>query len=223
MSRGSTKRASAPAASATNSKTNNLFLMSALAMAVGAGFLAVNFSAVSVDDLTETLALRLLEILPRKPNSPNAAAATANTVSNASVAAEAVSAAEEDLSKLSTFDPVTGGFYDAKKAMEKRYQGLHEACLKYNDFLRPESGVARVEVPIEAYEYHPGAELAFCKMQSVASKSVKTFFGRNVQVGNKDWETKKNAFRNTYPKSVARSRKAILVRHPFERIVSAYR
>ncbi len=51
---------------------------------------------------------------------------------------------EEDVevSKASLFDPV--GHYNAKEAMQNRYDALKEMCMNYGDFMRPERVITEI-------------------------------------------------------------------------------
>ncbi len=64
--------------------------------------------------------------------------------------------------------------------------------------------------------------MVFCPLDMVAKKSVRTFFSRIKEPGS-DQANKVNAFDRGFPTSSLDKMRAIVVRHPLERIVSAYR
>lgn len=188
-----------------------------ITLAVSVALVAVYQSDSTIEDVGEQIALKLIEILPRKHNIPaQRSIPTASSSSNASVDVE-----EEPLfSKLSSFDPV--GHYNAKEAMQKRYEGLREQCIKMSDFMRPERLVSEAIPKKESLLLHPSSEMMVCPLDQVAAKTMNTFFTRIREPGN-EYENKIKSFKINFPRSANGLKRAIVVRHPLERLVSAYR
>ncbi len=69
---------------------------------------------------------------------------------------------------------------------------------------------------------HPPSKLLFCPLDLVAKKSMNTFFARIREPGN-DHSNKLKTFDRGFPRSASDKMRSIVVRHPLERIVAAYR
>ncbi len=205
-----------------------------ITLAVSVALLAFYQGDSTVEDVGEQIALKLLEILPRKhrhlqpqqppsqqpENETETKTAAPPVQTNTPPQSASPSLTGPILSKVSSFDPV--GHYNPKEAMERRYEGLRERCKHYSDFLRPELTTTTTEPVIGDLLVHPPSDLVFCPLNMVASKSVNTFFQRIRDPGH-DYENKIKIFKATFPRSAKNMKRAILVRHPLERIVSAYR
>ncbi|TRY70004.1 hypothetical protein TCAL_07330 [Tigriopus californicus] len=195
-------------------------LVCSLSMAL----VAYQYSGTSMEDVGEQIALKLLEILPRKQqeNFDSFPTSSSNDSDEVNPRQRVVTETEDAilLTKESKFNPV--GHYNAKQAMEKRYEGLQNICMKYSDFMRPERAMLSQVVPYERYIYDPQSDLAMCKLDRVAKASFVTFFNRGY-VGGTTVDGKKSNFKSNFPRSLKDARKAIIVRHPLERLVSAYR
>ena len=130
------------------SKIVNTFTLCVL-VTFGVGFFAYYQNGVDIEDVGESIALKILEVLPRK-NKDGAALRDIldndlnNNHTDAPAAPEPPAVVEEEaepeaaviLSKASIYDNV--GPYTPKRAMDKRMNGLRETCIKYSDFMRPE-------------------------------------------------------------------------------------
>lgn len=222
---GSTKKTnSSPKAENQQSKMSkvvNLYsvgLVCSLSMAL----VAYQYSGTSMEDVGEQIALKLLEILPRKQQDNFDSFPTSKSNGSDEVSAPPSTSTENPivLTKESKFNPV--GHYNAKQAMEKRFEALQNTCMKYSDFMRPERGMLNQDVPYERYLYDPQSDFAMCKVDRVAKQSFTTFFNRGY-VGGATVDGKKSSFKNNFPRSLQDAKKAIIVRHPLERLVSAYR
>ncbi len=64
--------------------------------------------------------------------------------------------------------------------------------------------------------------MMFCPLDGVAAKSMDTFYNRIKEPGQ-EYLNKLKAFDRNYPRSAADKMRAIVVRHPLERIVASYR
>lgn len=112
------------------------------------------------------------------------------------------------------------GNYDPKKAMAKRRKHLVKVCQKYADIMTPESIMRTKEPPQDNYFFYPKTKMAFCGMPGVAQNRMK----RLSQIEMNDELNKEMVkFQIGFPKSLKTTKKVILVRHPLERLVSAYR
>ena len=202
-----------------------------VALAVGVAFLAYQQSDTSIEDVGESIALKLIEILPRKnkvhfdsdQDQFHEPEDVINTTAAPSVDTRTIIEDVEDAippSKESSFDPV--GHYNAKQAMQNRYDGLREVCKKYADYMRPEKMMTSVEPDASDIIFYPSAKMTFCPINKVAKKSFTTLFTRMRDPGP-DYEAKLRYFSSNYPRPVSEAKRAIMVRHPMERIVSAYR
>ena len=204
--------------------------MSKISSAVGIGFvtLAVAFiayqqSETTIEDVGERIALKILEILPRKSKHLRSGEfADPPATASPSPPPTGDEAQEEvPLSKQSSFNPV--GSYNPKKAMQLRYDGLKEVCMKYSDFMRPERVAMSQSPSLEAVVFHGESQFQFCTLDKVARKSFKTLFFRMKEGATKANMDKEKRYKMEYPKHVKDLKKAIVVRHPLERLVSAYR
>lgn len=131
-------------------------------VAVGAALVALQLhnDGTTMEDVGEQIAMRIMEILPRKTKSHTQT--TAPLASNLSD--NAVDSIR--LSKGSIFDPV--GHYNAKEAMQKRFEGLREACSKFSDFLRPERMMVAVTPEIDEVLYDAASDIMFCPINKVS-------------------------------------------------------
>jgi hypothetical protein len=127
------------------------------------------------------------------------------------------------LSKASIFDPVSPN-YDPKAAMQARFDGLREVCAGFADFMRPERAAVTegIKPKMDRLLFHPPTDISVCSVEGVATRTMETFFNRIREPGN-EWSNKLKFFQNNFPSSVGDLRRAIVVRHPLERLVAAYR
>ena len=89
----------------------------------------------------------MLQQEPKSYYSPPPPSTRAPKESPSNETREAIARPEESssLGKSSSFDPVGGGGgYDPKEAMQRRFDGLREACLGFGDFMRPEKFIVEV-------------------------------------------------------------------------------
>ena len=179
---------------------------------------ALAASWLSVEDVGESIALRLLEMLPRKRGGGGLTFDAFHE--NGTAAADQIQA-YVGAGKESTFR--RPGRYDAKEAMEERYAALRERCAVYGDFMRPERHLTTaVTTAAEAVLYDPRNDLALCTLPGAARGSLEALFGRLRDV-NTGSDVKRSRFELLFPATMGGVRRAIMVRHPLERLVSAYR
>ena len=78
-------------------------------------------------------------------------------------------------SKSSIFNPI--GSYDAKQAMENRFEGIREMCFKYSDVLRPELSALKSHLP-KLDDLLFKDDLVFCPVDQVGRQSFQSLFDR---------------------------------------------
>lgn len=190
-----------------------------LALAIGAGLVAVVYQSdpCCLEDFAETIALKLMEYLPRKHHNVDT---VQSQVSCPPIETSSEQKSSIPPSKESIFNPV--GHYNAKKAMQKRHDGLKAVCKKYSDFLRPEYSTTKTTPKPHDFVYNVKSNMAFCPIKQVGSESYKTLFNRVKEI-NDDASGDSKHFFKMFPKSARETKRAIMVRHPFERLISAYR
>merc|ERR1719450_1422287 len=83
--------------------------------------------------------------------------------------------AEIKPSKESSHNPVP---YDAKEAMQMRYEKLHDICNRYADVMRPESLMASVNPKMEAFQWQPSHHIAMCTPSGMGQSAIRSLFER---------------------------------------------
>ena len=116
-----------------------------------------------------------------------------------------------------------GDYYVAKEAMEERYAALRERCKVYGDFMRPERHlITHATTAAESVLYDARHDLALCALPGVARRGLGALFER-LRGASRAEEAKRSNFEAGFPASMRGVKRAIVVRHPLERLVSAYR
>ena len=174
-------------------------------------FFAAQQSETTLEDVGEQIALKIIQFLPRKSNR--------NVEDDKEEQQQEES--EVKYTKESIFNPV--GSYNAKNAMQARYEGLRETCIKYSDFMRPERLMKSTVPKFESMIFHTGSNMAFCTLDKVAKKSFETLFFRAREGQSRSQDDRLKSIKLQYPRVVKDMKKAIIVRHPMERLISAYR
>jgi len=114
-----------------------------------------------------------------------------------------------------------GNFMIVKHRMLTRRRLLKRVCHKYSNPLRPENGITLAEIQSGRFVIFNKPQFAFCQIQKCASTSFQNFF---LALGRRT-ENKKNFIYNEAgidTQTLEQSYKTLVVRHPFERILSAY-
>ena len=179
---------------------------------VGASVAAVAFASwLGAEDVSDSIAQRLLGILPKEDDQFD------DIVNNTVVGNQQ----HARISKESHFHNLD--VYDAKEAMEERYAALRERCKVYGDFMRPERQlVTHATTAAGSVLYEARHDLAFCAVPGVGRRGFGALFER-LKGASREEDAKRGNFRAHFPKSMRGVKRAIMVRHPLERLVSAYR
>jgi len=128
-------------------------------------------------------------------------------------------AAEIKPTKESSHNPIP---YDAKAAMEMRYEKLHDLCNRYADVMRPESLMQTVEPKSESFQWQPTHHIAMCTPSGMGQSAIKALFER-VRSADMSESSALQALKDNYMGAQRHFKKAIMVRHPMERLLSVYR
>jgi len=127
--------------------------------------------------------------------------------------------AETKPTKESSHNPVP---YDAKAAMQMRYEKLHDICNRYADVMRPESLMASVTPKMEAFQWQPIHNIAICTPSGMGQSAIKSLFER-MRTADMHENLKMKALKDNFDGAQKHFKKAIMVRHPMERLLSVYR
>lgn len=200
--------------------TSGKITLGLLGLSITATLLACRHAQLSVEDVGESIAVRLLEILPRK-NLDSILEENNGTTMAKTTTGTVTAEGSPPPSKMCIYDNQNN--YVAKKAMERRLSALRETCLKYGDFMRPEYFVTLQNQTLsDDILYDPSREMALCPVPTVARGSLQTLFER-IKGSDREAHNKFANFKTMYPSSMKNAKRAIMVRHPLERLVSAYR
>jgi len=112
--------------------------------------------------------------------------------------------------------------YDAKEAMQMRYEKLHDICNRYADVMRPESLMQTVIPKMEAFQWQPTHHIAMCTPSGMGQSAIKSLFDR-MRTGDAAESMALQALKENYMGAQKSFKKAIMVRHPMERLLSVYR
>ena len=185
---------------------------------VGASMAAVAFASwLTVEDDSESIAQRLLKMLPRKDRVLEGG----DPFDDMDNSTAGRSPEYAGIGKESQFHDL--GDYVAKAAMEERYAALRERCKVYGDFMRPERQlITHATTAAESVLYNARNGLALCTLPGVARRGFGALFER-LRGADRTEEAKRSNFEALFPASMRGVKRAIMVRHPLERLVSAYR
>ena len=185
---------------------------------VGASMAAVAFASwLTVEDDSESIAQRLLKMLPRKDRVLEGGDPFDDMDNSTAVRSPEYAG----IGKESQFHDL--GDYVAKAAMEERYAALRERCKVYGDFMRPERQlITHATTAAESVLYDARNGLALCTLPGVARRGFGALFER-LRGADRTEEAKRSNFEALFPASMRGVKRAIMVRHPLERLVSAYR
>lgn len=196
---------------------------------LGIGLMTL-FTDFEVENIRDELTMKLMEILPVRDCPKMQAPAAATTApqhddNSSSSSFSAPSPASDDavvdtLGRNSAYDPV--GPYNARKAMESRALGLRDVCIKYKDFMRPENVLSSQIVEFEDILVNAMSMTTFCSLPKVAVKPMSTLFTR-IRQPSPEEDNRVKYLKSNYPNSMKDMKKGILVRHPFERLISTFR
>lgn len=104
--------------------------------------------------------------------------------------------------------------------MQVRWEKLSDVCNKYSDVMRPES-LMKDHVPNkDGFVWHKPTSLALCTPYGVGKSAFEALFMRIRNAGDIDDNT---ALKENYLHTANSYKKAIMVRHPMERLLSIYR
>jgi len=127
--------------------------------------------------------------------------------------------AEVTPTKESSHNPVP---YNAKEAMQMRYEKLHDICNRYADVMRPESLMASVNPKMEAFQWQPSYHIAMCTPSGMGQSAIRSLFER-VRTADMSENMAMQALKDNFMGAQRNFKKAIMVRHPMERLLSVYR
>jgi len=130
-------------------------------------------------------------------------------------------------SKSSAHNPklVNGASYDAKAAMQMRFENLHDMCNRYSDVMRPESLMTKTtsqRPKKEGFYWNPSLGIAFCSATGIGQKGMAALFER-LKSSDVMENAAREALAENYENASKNYKKAIMVRHPMERLLSVYR
>ena len=115
--------------------------------------------------------------------------------------------------------------YDAENVMAKRRAHLDSMCQYYSDVMRPSSMMRKHWPSKDNFHYYVTTNMAFCAVPGVASGHLKLISSRSKEAttNNAAYGAKLRGFHQNFNRTLFQAKKVILVRHPLERLVSAYR
>jgi len=128
------------------------------------------------------------------------------------------------LSKASSHNPqlINGASYNSKAAMQMRYEKLHDICNRYSDVMRPESLMQKIIPKMEAFKWHVPTGTAVCTPVGVGHKAIAALFER-IRTGDMHDANMFQSLKDNFEGANRNFKKAIIVRHPMERLLSIYR
>ena len=106
--------------------------------------------------------------------------------------------------------------------MDARHLKLQEVCNKFADPMIPEYSMQSQIPPKDSFIINPKNRIAMCGLDGLAKKSFEALFNRIRSAADNDGPQFK-AWNDNYEVNHKEYRKALLVRHPMERLISVYR
>ena len=107
-------------------------------------------------------------------------------------------------------------------AMQMRYEKLHDICNRYSDVMRPESLMQKIIPKMEAFKWHVPTGTAVCTPVGVGHKAIAALFER-IRTGDMHDANMFQSLKDNFEGANRNFKKAIIVRHPMERLLSIYR
>ena len=108
-------------------------------------------------------------------------------------------------------------------AMDARYHKLREVCNEYADVMRAESLMKDDMPKKDNFVYEANQWIAFCNLDGIGKKSFDGLMARLQKGDNNADVTVRQGLQNNFAGTHKRFKKALMVRHPMERILSVYR
>jgi len=129
------------------------------------------------------------------------------------------------LTRGSSNDPklAAGESYNAKDALDARYHKLRDVCNEYADVMRAESLMKDQMPKKDNFVYDVNSWIAFCNLDGIGKKGFEGLMQRLQRGDNNNDSPIRQGLKNNFAGTHKRFKKALMVRHPMERILSVYR
>ena len=104
-----------------------------------------------------------------------------------------------------------------------RFEKLHDLCNAFGDVMRPESLMKKHLPQRQDFHWDSSSRLALCSPHGVGRKAFESLFFRAREAGDNKINSDMKALKENFPIANKMFKKAVIVRHPMERLLSVYR
>ena len=108
-------------------------------------------------------------------------------------------------------------------ALDARYHKLRDVCNEYADVMRAESLMKDQMPKKDNFVYDVNSWIAFCNLDGIGKKGFEGLMQRLQRGDNNNDSPIRQGLKNNFAGTHKRFKKALMVRHPMERILSVYR
>ena len=104
-----------------------------------------------------------------------------------------------------------------------RYDKIRDKCNKFADVMRPESYLGKHMPKKEAYQWDSSSRIGICNPYGVGKQAFEALFMRSREADDNKVNSDIQGLKENFKTANKLFTKAVIVRHPMERLLSVFR